>query len=67
MQFSSLDKLVRQHSRYPLVVAVAKRARQLLEEGREAGGPGSNKPVTLALNEIADGSVVVTDARPRYR
>lgn len=40
-------------SRYTLVVAAAKRARQLLEGARPYVECGSDKPVTIALQEIA--------------
>jgi DNA-directed RNA polymerase omega subunit len=63
-QFSTLDQLVRQHSRYLLVVAVAKRARQLTEQGADV--ERSTKAVTQALDEIANGSVAVADIRVRY-
>jgi DNA-directed RNA polymerase omega subunit len=43
-------------SRYALVVAVAKRARVLLDEGAE-DEPGRPKPVTQALWELAHGDL----------
>lgn len=64
MQFSTLDHLLGQHSRYMLVVAVAKRARQLTEQGADTDR--STKAVTLAIDEIASGSVAVADMRARY-
>lgn len=63
-QFSTLDQLVRQHSRYLLVVAVAKRARQLTEQGADV--ERSTKAVTQALDEIASGSISMMDIRARY-
>jgi len=63
MQFSTLDHLVREHSRYMLVVAVAKRARQLTEQGADTDR--STKAVTMAIDEIASGSVAVADMRAR--
>ncbi|MDA8343984.1 MAG: DNA-directed RNA polymerase subunit omega [Thermaerobacter sp.] len=43
-------------SKYTLVVAAAKRARRLLDEGAE-DEPGRPKPVTQALREIALGQL----------
>ena len=64
MQSSALDHLLCQHSRYMLVVAVAKRARQLTEQGADTDR--STKAVTMAIDEIASGSVAVADMRARY-
>ncbi|NLV91287.1 MAG: DNA-directed RNA polymerase subunit omega [Firmicutes bacterium] len=44
-------------SRYTLVVATAKRARQLLEGSKPMVEVDSNKPVTIALSEMAEGKV----------
>jgi len=63
-QFSTLDQLVRQHSRYLLVVAVAKRARQLTEQGADAEPP--TKAVIRALAEIADGSIAMMEIPVSY-
>ena len=55
MEQPSLEQLTRRaDSRYGLVVAVAKRARVLLDEGAE-DEPGRSKPVTQALWELAQG------------
>lgn len=40
-------------SRYSLVVCAAKRARQLLEGAPRLVEVGSDKPVTIALHELA--------------
>ncbi len=59
-----LDKLLtKADSRYSLVVAAAKRAReitagQLENEGKDAGDAGL-KAVSLALEEIAEGVVEI--------
>jgi DNA-directed RNA polymerase subunit omega len=45
--------------RYPLVVAAAKRARQLKEGAVPLVKISSNNPLTVALAEIAAGKVVV--------
>lgn len=45
-------------SRYSLVVCAAKRARQLLEGARPLVEIDSNKPVTIALHELAADRIV---------
>ena len=47
-------------SRYLLVNVVARRARQISESAEEIGEPLDEKPVTLAIQEVADGKL---DAR----
>ncbi len=44
-------------SRYALVIAVAKRARDLSEE--EDIRSSSQKPVSMAVREIADGNILI--------
>ncbi|HEX6971844.1 MAG TPA: DNA-directed RNA polymerase subunit omega [Limnochordia bacterium] len=41
-------------SRYTLVVAAAKRARQLLDGAPRLIDAGSDKPVTVAMHELAE-------------
>lgn len=58
----SMKDLLRQiPSRYMLVNVVAHRARQIASEAKEAkkegGQPLQEKPVTLALDEVAHGKV----------
>ena len=47
-------------SRYLMVNVVARRARQIAEEAEETGEHLTEKPVTLAIQEVADGKL---DAR----
>jgi len=47
-------------NRYMLVNVVALRARQISEAAEESGEPLNEKPVTLAIWEVADGKL---DAR----
>ena len=47
-------------SRYLLVNVVARRARQIADEAEETGEHLTEKPVTLAIQEVADGKL---DAR----
>lgn len=44
-------------SRYLLVNVVARRARQLSIEAREYGDELPDKPVTIAIREVADGNL----------
>lgn len=46
------------HSRYALVTITAKRARQLLETAENNRVPLSDKPVKLAIQDIAAGKVI---------
>lgn len=47
-------------NRYMLVNVVARRARQIAESVEETGIPLTEKPVTIAINEVAAGKL---DAR----
>lgn len=54
----SLDVLVKKvDSKYTLVVAAAKRAREIMDGDPAMVEIRSNKPVTVALQEIADGKL----------
>ena len=44
-------------NRYMLVNVVARRARQIAEEAEEAGEHLDEKPVTLAIDEVAEGRI----------
>lgn len=58
MNQPSLDILRdRVDSRYTLVVTVAKRARQLLDDKKPLIESESHKPVTIALQELAEGKI----------
>ncbi len=47
-------------SRYLLVNVVARRARQISIEAEQEGYPLEEKPVTLAIREVADGKLTAT-------
>ena len=47
-------------SRYLLVNAVAKRARQISQEAEDNHVSLTEKPVTLAIREVADGALTAT-------
>ena len=49
-------------NRYMLVNVVARRARQIAEEAEMTGLPLDEKPVTLAIHEVADGKLTSGDA-----
>ncbi len=49
-------------NRYMLVNVVARRARQIAEEAEMTGLHLDEKPVTLAIHEVADGKLTSCDA-----
>ena len=51
------DLLKRVPSRYELVNVVAHRARQIASEAEMAGEPLDDKPVSIAIQEVADGKL----------
>ena len=58
MLYPAMNKLTSHvPNRYMLVNVVARRARQLPEEAEQAGEHLSEKPVTLAIHEVADGKL----------
>lgn len=54
------DLLKDVESRYLLVNVVAQRARQIAEEAEEFGEELTEKPVTLAIREVAEGKLTAT-------
>lgn len=54
------DLLEKVDGRYLLVNVVAKRARQIAEEANEFGEELPEKPVTLAIREVADGKLTAS-------
>ena len=57
----AMNRLLKQvPSRYQLVNVVAHRARQIASTAEDEGYSLAEKPVTLALHEVADGKVEVT-------
>ena len=57
-----MNKLLKQvPSRYMLVNVVAQRARQIATEAEEAELSLEDKPVTIAIREVADGRLRVED------
>lgn len=56
---STLNKYV--ENRYLLVNVVARRARQIAEKADTEGTHLTEKPVTSAINEVADGKLSTAD------
>ncbi len=54
------DLLKNVESRYLLVNVVAHRARQIAAEAEEFGEELTEKPVTLAIQEVADGKLAAS-------
>ncbi|MCR4398533.1 MAG: DNA-directed RNA polymerase subunit omega [Firmicutes bacterium] len=64
MFYPPLDVLMKKvDSKYTLVVTAAKRAREITEGKAYAEDPGTLKPVSLALQEIADGRITFERVR----
>lgn len=57
-----MNQLLKQvPSRYMLVNVVAQRARQVASGAEDAGIPLDDKPVTIAIREVAEGKVELND------
>ena len=54
--------LANNQSRYSLVTAVAKRAREISSEAQENGEILNEKPVSIALDEIINGKFEVVES-----
>ena len=58
MLYPAMNKLTSYvPNRYMLVNVVARRARQIAEMAEETGEHLTEKPVTLAIHEVADGKL----------
>ncbi len=63
MLYPAMNKLTAHvPNRYLLVNVVARRARQIAQEAENAGEKMIEKPVTLAIHEVAEGKMSVADA-----
>lgn len=51
-------------SRYMLVNVVARRAREIANESEEEGVSLEEKPVSIAVREVADGKIDLADLEP---
>lgn len=66
MLYPSLpDLLVNINSRYLLVNVVAQRARNIAEKAEEDSIPLNDKPVSMAIRDIADGKICI-DCEGKY-
>ena len=54
------------HSRYLLVNVVARRARQIAIEAESSGVALEDKPVTLAIREVANGELTANLKEDEY-
>ncbi len=63
MKFNpDLSGILKDHiSRYSLVIATAKRAREISEKADENGDILIEKPVSLALNDFVNGDYVLVE------
>ncbi len=58
MLYPAMNELLKQvSSRYQLVNIVAARARQIAAEAEETGAALEDKPVSIAIREIAEGKI----------
>lgn len=58
MLYPAMSELLKKiPSRYKLVNVVAHRARQISEESEKSGEPLVDKPVSVAIQEVADGKL----------
>ena len=63
MLYPAMNKLTAHvPNRYLLVNVVARRARQIADEADKAGIKMNEKSVTLAIHEVADGKLTMSDA-----
>ena len=63
MLYPAMNKLTANvPNRYLLVNVVARRARQIAQEAENLGEPLDEKPVTLAIEEVAEGRISVAAA-----
>jgi DNA-directed RNA polymerase subunit omega len=60
MLYPSLSQLLEHvNSRYLLVNIIAHRAREIAQKAENEGEPLDDKPVSMAIGEIADGEIRV--------
>ena len=65
MIYPALSDLIKKAgSRYSLVIATAKRARELVENDPNQTDERSAKPVSFAIQEIYEGNVSIAETTP---
>ena len=58
MLYPPMSELLKNvNNRYLLVNLIARRSRQISEEAEELGIALEDKPVTIAINEVAEGKI----------
>lgn len=68
MLYPAMNKLTEYiPNRYMMVNVVARRARQIAEEAEATGQHLDEKPVTLAIHEVAEASSTLTPSTRRSR
>ena len=61
-----LDEILEKiDSRFTLVIEVSKRARQLIHGARQTTACDSVKPISIAIHEINNGTVICNASRER--
>ena len=61
MLYPAMNKLTANvPNRYLLVNVVARRARQIAQQAEDMGEKLEDKPVTLSIQEVADGKITVS-------
>ncbi len=61
---TDIERIKGKNSRYAVVVGVAKRAREIAEKAEEEGVILTEKPVSMAINDFADGDYEIIVNEP---
>ncbi len=62
MLYPAMADLLKQvPSRYMLVNVVAQQARKIAQTAEDEGYPLDDKPVTLAIRQVAEGQVILSE------
>ncbi len=62
MLYPAMSDLLRQvPSRYMLVNVVAQQARKIAQAAEDEGYPLDDKPVTMAIRQVAEGQVILSE------
>ena len=60
---TDIEQIKGNNSRYAVVIAVAKRARQIADEAEERNIILTEKPVSLAINDFRNGEYAILPVR----
>ncbi|WP_242971946.1 DNA-directed RNA polymerase subunit omega [Haloimpatiens massiliensis] len=58
-----IDLLQKVNNRYSLIVATSRRARQIIDGDKPLIDTDSNKPVTIAINEIDSDMITIEEGK----